>query len=273
MNIMQKAAELIEKRIPFALATVTASRGSTPRSTAAKMIVLKDKTIFDTIGGGIVEAKVIDEAAAAIAEGKPRKLEYRLNNKVQGGLDMLCGGDLDVFIDVYNANPHVVIVGGGHVGYALAKAVILLGWEYSVIEEREDYSSDQRFESARNIYRSGDLEVLSNIEFDENTYIVIVTKDHDKESLKRIIQKSQQHSIQEHFIPAYIGMIGSRRKVKIVFDALAAEGIPSELLNKVYAPVGLDIGAETPEEIAISIVSEMIKIKNAKTGKSLSDLR
>jgi xanthine dehydrogenase accessory factor len=262
MNILDKAAELAASRTPFAMATVVSAKGSTPRSTASKMIIFKDGSIYDTIGGGIVEACVIEEAAAALKEGKPRMVNYRLNSDVQGGLPMHCGGDMDVFIDVFNNVPHVVIVGGGHVGYALSKVVAFLQWDCSVIEERAEFNQSERFPHARKIYKSGDKQSLSEVAYDDTTYVVIVTKDHDKECLKQVAMTEA----------GYIGMIGSRRKMTIVFKELVEEGIPEERLDIVHAPVGLDIGAETPEEIALSIAAEMLKVSKQGSGKSLNEM-
>ncbi|MFZ5351232.1 MAG: XdhC family protein [Bacillota bacterium] len=263
MNIMEKASELIKSRVPFAFVTVVASKGSTPRSAASKMLVVSDGSIFDTIGGGLVEAMVIEEAVKAIKEGKPKLLKYRLNSKSQDGINMLCGGDMDVFIDVYGRLPNVVIVGGGHVGYALSKAVRLLGWDYSVVEERPEYSTEERFPDARMIYRDGDVKTVAGMELDESTCVVILTKDHDMSVLRKVIGRGA----------GYIGMIGSRRKVAEVFEQLRSEGVSEEDLQNVFAPVGLDIGAETPEEIAVSILAEIIKFNNKKSGDSLSNLR
>lgn len=263
MNILTKASELLQNRKSFALATVISSKGSTPRSTASKMIIMEDGSIYDTIGGGIVEAKVIKLGKEAIKEGKPIVVNYRLNSDSKDGLNMQCGGDMDIFIDVFTRSPHLIIVGGGHIGLALSKIIQTVGWEYSVIEERNDYSNPNRFLSARNIYNKGDIDTLEKLDVDENTYIVIVTKDHDKESLKKAICKNAK----------YIGMIGSSRKVAIVKQELLEEGISEELLEKIHAPIGLDIGAETPEEIAISIVAEMIMFSRGGSGKTMKSLR
>lgn len=251
MNIMGKASELIKERKTFALATVIRAKGSTPRSTAAKMIILPDGAIYDTIGGGLVEALVIEEAVKAIREGKPRILNYKLDSTVEGGLPMHCGGDMDIFIDVYRAAPHVIIAGGGHVGLALSKIISNLGWDYSIVEERVEFSDRDRFPNARGILTGGDIKELEKLQTGMNTFIVIATKDHDSGALKAVACKEA----------AYIGMIGSKRKVAVMKEELLNLGIPKEHLDKVHAPIGLDIGAETPEEIAISIAAEMIKIR------------
>lgn len=251
MELLEIGSKLLKDRISFAMATVINSKGSTPRTTASKMIILEDKTIYSTIGGGIVEAKVIEEAVQAIKEGKPRIVNYRLNADVEGGLDMQCGGSMDIFIDVYTKKPHILIVGGGHCGYALSKGVKLLGWDYSLVEERSEYNSPERFPEALKIYTGGNFKELENIETDDNTYIVIVTNDHDEGSLERVIMKKA----------AYIGMIGSKRKVATIMKKLIEKGISKEKLDTVYAPIGLEIKADTPEEISFSILSQIIEIK------------
>lgn len=263
INIFREALKAQEEGKPFGLITVIKAEGSVPRHDAAKMIVFADGSALGTVGGGLVEKKAIEEAVAAIKEGKCRLISYTLNKSKPGGLPMLCGGDMELFIEVFKPKLHIVIAGGGHVGKALADLAAMTGYRVSVIDDRPEWANRDRFPLADDIIVDEDIKkAFASCKIEGDTAIVIATRGHqqDKNMLKAALHQGA----------GYIGMIGSRKKVAEVFSQLRDEGIDDNILRKVHAPVGLDLGAQTPEEIAVSILSEIMMVKNATTGISLS---
>ncbi len=262
MNIYAEAAALVERAIPFAVATIISAKGSTPRNTA-KMLVQADGSIVGTIGGGLAEALIIQDAVRAINEGQARVVEYTLDSAANHGIEMLCGGTISVFIEVATAKPTIVMIGAGHVGLAVGRLVEMLGYRLIVVDDRQEFANPSRYPMAAAVHWHEDIrEAIAQVEIDANSYIVIATKDVDLPALEAVI----------HSEAAYIGMIGSKRKGLLVRERLAEAGVSRERLELVYSPVGLDIGSETPEEIALSIMSEIMKVRNKKTGISLRDI-
>ena len=185
---------------------------------------------------------------------------------------MNCGGELTVFIEVVEAKPKLILIGAGHVGQATAKIGDSVGYQVIVIDDRTNYADVNMYPMANTIYLSDTIgkaidkamgiQENGKIVFDNNSYIVIATKDADGSALRKVINSNA----------SYVGMIGSKRKVKKLLEEMAAEGVASENLQQVYAPIGLDIGSETPEEIAVSIISEIMKIRSKSSGQSLSTI-
>ncbi|BEP28742.1 XdhC family protein [Helicovermis profundi] len=263
MSIYYKISEMIKENKKFAVATIIESKGSTPAH-AGKMIINSDGSIIGTIGGGLAEKYVINESISAIKEDSSKIVEYTLNNAKEGGLDMLCGGDLKVFIEVNNIRPTLVLIGGGHVNYAISKLVDFLKFDLIVVEDRKEFCNKERYPFAKKLYNDFDMEKsLKNLVTDSNTYIVIATRDGDEMALREIIEKES----------AYIGVIGSKRKVKVVLNNIAKDGVKKELIDKVCAPIGLDIGSNSPEEIAISIISEILMIKNGGSARQMKEVK
>ena len=263
LDLYERASKLVKANVPFAMATIIESKGSTPRH-SGKMIVLKDGSILGTIGGGLAEKTVIDRALEAIRSGKSEIVEMILNSDVADGLPMHCGGGMKVFVEVHLTRPTLVLAGGGHVNMSLYKFAIELGYDVVIVEDRETFGSSIRFPEAREIHIHEDMgEAMKLARVDANTYIVIATKDSDEKALRSVIRSEA----------AYIGVIGSRRKIGIILDHLRQEGVEPAVLERIHAPVGLDIGAETPPEIAISILAEVLKVMKAGTGISMKELR
>lgn len=263
MNIFSEAAKLQDQGVAFAVATIISSEGSTPRNTA-KMIVKSDGNTMGTIGGGLAELFIIKEAVTAIGENKSKVVEYTLNSEAADGIQMLCGGKIVVFIEVAMPKPRLIMIGAGHVGLAISKMVEFLGYTVVIVDDREEFANSDKYPMAVAVFCNADLEkVIEELHVDSNTYIVIATADADLPALKSVINTNA----------AYIGMIGSKRKVGIINDLLQREGIPQERLQSIYAPVGLDIGSETPEEIAVSILAEILKVRSCKTGLSLREVK
>lgn len=261
MNLFYEAGQLQEWGSAFAVATIIEAKGSTPRNTA-KMIVQRDGSIMGTIGGGLAEAYIIDEAVKAIGESRSRVVHYRLDSAASDGISMQCGGEITVFIEVVPPIPRIIMIGAGHVGLAVANLVDALGYRLVVIDDREEFANQDRYPMATEIYWNPDIaKAIEPLRVDANSYIIIATKDVDEQALRNVVKMDA----------AYIGMIGSRRKVALLQEKLREEGIPGDRLKAVHAPVGLDIGAETPVEIAVSIMAEIIKVRNGKTGMSLRD--
>lgn len=261
MNLHQEAARLTDQNKRFAWTVIVSAKGSTPRN-KAHMIVLEDGGIIGTIGGGIAERTVIEEAVAALKEGKSRSIQLTLNSDAKGGLPMHCGGDLSVFIDVSAGRPKLLLIGGGHVNFAVYKLGILLGYECHVVDERPEFSSAERFPEAAGVYTDPSLAAaVMQAPVDGDTAVVIATKDADEIALRAVFNQGA----------GYIGVIGSRRKVTIIRNHLMADDYPLESVDSIFAPIGLDIGSETPEEIAVSILAEIMKVRAGKSGNSFSD--
>lgn len=251
ISIMKKAIEEIESGNELAIATITKSSGSTPRGKGTSMIVKADGSIHGTIGGGALEKHVIELSIEAIKEGQSKTVDLPLTTK---GVEMICGGGVEVFIDVYKQKPKLLIVGGGHVGYALYKIASLLDFQLVIFEDREEFLTPERFPLAHELVLGPLRENLRNYEIDENTYIVIVSRSHnsDQESLEEVVNSSAK----------YIGAMGSKKKIITMMKNLRELGFSEKNLSKVYAPIGLNIAAEGPEEVAMSIMSEVLLVKN-----------
>ncbi|HID61150.1 MAG TPA: hypothetical protein EYP49_00160 [Anaerolineae bacterium] len=256
-TIYEAILEAMRRGDSVALATIVKATGSTPREAGTKMLVYPDGSIVDTIGGGALEANVITEAQAALAEGKPRLVRYELRN-AEAGDPGICGGEAEVFIDVINPHPTVLIVGAGHVGQSIAVLSNFLGFRTVVLDDRAEFANVEKLPQADEIIVGNVVEELARLNINPQTHIVIVTRGHkhDRDALRQVVSSPA----------AYIGMIGSRRKVKIVFDELQKDGVAEEALAAVHAPIGLDIHAETPEEIALSVMAEIVMVRRGGQG-------
>jgi len=249
LQIYKEITEIINSRREAAMVTVIAASHSTPRGTATKMLVKPDGSITGTIGGGAVELEVIKTAIETIKTGKAQKHQFNLIPGENPG--MICGGEMEVFIEPITPTPIIYIFGAGHISMVLAKISKLLGFMVTVIDDRKDYASKERFPDADQILVDDFEKVFSKLNIDKRSYIVIVTRGHLHD--ERVLNKAV-------LTPAgYIGMIGSKSKVKTILNNLHDRGVEKDVLEKVHAPIGLEIKAETPEEIAISILAEIIK--------------
>jgi xanthine dehydrogenase accessory factor len=236
-----------------ALATIVNVRGSIPSFETAKMLVRDDGSIAGTIGGGCVEAEVWQAAKEVMASEKPRTLKFDLNNDPKYDTGLVCGGTLEVFIEPVAPQPHLYLFGAGHIAFNLYKVARIAGFDVTVIDDRESYASRERFPEARDVYADDFERVTAQLAPGENSYIVIVTRGHRDDM--RILRWAVQQNAR------YLGMIGSKRKVIAIYKELEKEGVARERLHRVAAPVGLAIGAITPEEIAVAIVAEMIAVR------------
>ncbi|WP_051229222.1 XdhC family protein [Paludibacterium yongneupense] len=250
MDIYEEIVRLRQEGRNGALATIVNTQGSIPSYTSAKMLVRDDGSIAGTVGGGGAELEAIRVAAEVIEQEKPRTISFDLNK--QPGLDagMVCGGSLEIYIEPLVAAPKLYIFGAGHTGLATYRVAQPLGFDVVVIDERVAFANRERFPDAVGIVTDELDAAMAHLTIKANSYIFIVTTGHQIDM--RILRWATGTQAR------YIGMIGSRRKVTGIFHELQKEGIPAERFHNVHAPVGLDIGAQTPEEIAISVMAEMI---------------
>jgi xanthine dehydrogenase accessory factor len=241
-----------------ALATIIATRGSTPREVGAKMLIHEDGKIFGTIGGGCLEAEVYQEARKVMAEEKPRTVHMDLTGRNAEESGMICGGIMDLYIEPLVPRTKAYIFGGGHISLFVSRISAMVGFEVAVIDDRPDFANRERFPEAAEIIAEDFETVLPKMQVNRSAYIVIVTRGHayDQEVLDWALRSDAQ----------YIGMIGSRKKIQTVYKNLEEKGIRPEALQRVHAPIGLNIGALTPEEIAVSIVAEMIQMRRKNEG-------
>ena len=256
LEIYKEVTELIAKGELAALATVVVSRGSAPRRAGAKMLVRADGSILGTVGGGSIEAKAMEMALEVIKQGQPRQVHFSLAEK-KSELGMICGGDTELFIEPILPPPTLCIFGAGHIALPLAKTGKLLGFRIAVIDNRAEFANSERFPEADLILAEEFSKAFAKTKTNKASYIVIVTRSHQYDEL--VLELALKTNAK------YIGMIGSKTKTRTIFSHLLAKGVSQELLDKVHAPIGLEIGAETPEEIAISILAEIIKARNSPT--------
>jgi len=251
--IIEELLRCLDQNIPAALVTVTTASGSTPSRPGAKMLVYEDGSILGTVGGGALEARLIEEARRAIKKGEPFYASYSLNNDDAADLGMVCGGEVSAFIDCFVTGPELVIVGAGHISQHLARMAKMLNFRVTVIDDREDYACEERFPEADQLVAADIADTLDNFKITGNTYLAILSRGHkyDQVALEKVAGSDA----------AYIGMIGSRTKIKTVFDNLKQKGFTDSDLEKVHAPIGLDLGGKTPAEIALSIAAEIVKVR------------
>jgi len=253
-QVYTAALEAIRQGESAAMATVVEARGSTPRA-SAKMLIYADGRTVGTVGGGGVEARVIEEAQAAIIEGKSRELEYRLVDEKRGDPG-ICGGDMRLFIEVLASRPTLLILGGGHVGQAVAEMGAFLNYCIVVMDERPEMLTEERFPQAEMRLTGDTVQQVADFPLTEHTYVVMVTPHHtlDEKVLAVLVDRPV----------AYLGMIGSSRRTARTFKQAQEAGVPKEFLERIHTPIGLDIGGETPREIAVSIIAEIIGVQRGR---------
>lgn len=348
-DIYEEIEQYVASGEIVAAATVISTQGSTPREVGAKMVVRQSGDIVGTIGGGCGEAEVWQAAMDAIKDGERRTVRIDLTGDVTLDTEMVCGGLMSVFVDVWDEReadflaavnqgfrdsrkialalplrtdrerarrlilpngqaegslgddeldawvtsqalealalgasrvvpsplegpdifievqvsaPALIIAGGGHIAVPLARMGSMLGFRVVILDDRPQFANRDRFPVADEVLASDFGEALGSYPLDDQTYVAIMTRghSHDMECLLQVIEAPV----------AYIGMIGSRRRVRGVLDLVREQGYSEDLLERVHAPIGLDIGARTPEEIALSVMAEVVKARRGGTGRSLS---
>ncbi len=241
-----RLAELEAEGAPAALVTLVAVNGSTPRSAGARMIVYADGRIEGTVGGGQVEFRAIEEAKEVLQEGQARFVEHHLTQE----LGMCCGGSVRLFIDLIQARPRLVVFGAGHVGAALCRLASGAGFAVDMVDERESWLSKTRLPNARRLYNDV---AHPEIAAGPGVYFMVTTHDHALD--QRIVERLMR------FEYRWLGLIGSRRKAEVTKKRLAHKGLDETRIASLRCPAGLAIGAETPEEIALSITAEIVALR------------
>ncbi len=253
MDIFEELVRLRSLGQKCALATIVQVRGSIPSFQAAKLLVREDGSMVGTIGGGCVEAEVWTAAREAIATGEPKHLSFNLGQDAAYDNGLICGGQLDIFVEPIEPQPRAYIFGAGHISKGLSKIANLAGFATVVVDDREAFANRERFPEAAEVFAGEYEEIFPKLAVNATSYIVIVTRGHRDDM--RVLRWAAA-------TPAsYVAMIGSKRKVISIIKELEKEGMPREAFERLHAPMGLEIGAVTPEEIAVSVVAEMIAVR------------
>ena len=257
VDVLEKVVDFLKSGKRVALCTVIEKRGSGPRDIGAKIVVNENGELIGTIGGGNLERILVQEALKSIKEGKSKKIVFSLREHVEKEgvvkTGLICGGEITIFIDIIEPKPRLIIIGSGHVGYPLAKLADMLGFEIVVVDDNKELATKERFPMAKEILVGDFTEILDKVKVQPNDFVVIVhgEPEHDYLALKKMLEKNVR----------YIGLLGSKVKVAKFKERLKKEGLSESAFGNLYAPVGLDIGAQTPEEIGISILAQIIKIR------------
>ena len=263
MDVFEELLKERDARRGCALATIVKAHGSIPASDRAKMLVKADGSIVGTVGGGAAEGQVIAQALETLKTGRPDLVSFNLHDNPLLDNGMVCGGTLDVYIEPFRPTVSAYLFGGGHVGLVTARLAHLIGYEFEVIDDRPEFANAERFPEARATHAGAWQDVTAKLEPNDQSLIFIATRGHafDAEVLNWALTTPA----------SYIGMIGSSRKCRTIYSKLRTEGVSDEQLARVNAPVGLNIAADTPEEIAVSVIAEMIAhVRGAENVNSRS---
>lgn len=251
-EVIQTLAGCLQANTPVALVTVIASTGSSPGKTGAMMIVQTNGHTYGTVGGGSLEHQVIEQARQCLTTGENKEVRHSLNPG--GELGMSCGGELRLFIKVFQPLSQLLVIGAGHIGLELYQLGLHQGFRVVVVDDRAEMVTEERFSQAERICSADLARTLAELPVGGNWYITIATRSHDtdRQALAAVVNSEA----------AYIGMIGSRNKIRSTMHTLLKQGISREKLEAVYAPMGLNIASVQPREIAVSIISEILLVKN-----------
>jgi xanthine dehydrogenase accessory factor len=253
MDVYEELVRLRRLGQKCALATIVEKRGSIPSYESAKLLVREDGSMIGTIGGGCVEAEVWNAAREVIETEKPKTLNFNLGQDAAYDNGLICGGQLDVFVEPVLPVPVAYIFGAGHISKSLSKVAGLAGFATIVVDNRETFANRERFPEASEVHAAEYEDVFPRLAINENSYLIIVTRGHrDDMRVLRLAVSTEAR---------YIAMIGSKRKVLNVIKELEKEGIARPVFERIHAPMGLDIGAISPEEIAIAVTAEMIAVR------------
>jgi xanthine dehydrogenase accessory factor len=255
-EVFAAVAEALERGEAAALVTIVSTTGSTPQRVGAKMLVFGDGRMVGTIGGGCYENDAFGKAREAIINRRPQLVRYELSDDFAQETGLICGGQMDVYIEPIEPSPELFVVGAGHVGFHLANLAHEVGFRVHVVDDREKFANRERFPNASEVVAEDIPAWITRAALPPHAYVVIVTRGHtnDLEALRALAPRDLR----------YLGLIGSRAKVARIYDELLASAMPADMLRHVHAPIGLDIGAVTPQEIAVSILAELIAVKHGK---------
>jgi xanthine dehydrogenase accessory factor len=262
-DLYTEIVALRAKGIPAALATIIVTKGATPRKDSAKMLIYQDGQRLGTIGGGFTQAEVCREALIALRTGKPKLLSFDLTGVDHEESALVCGGFMQVYVEPVLPDPILFIFGAGFASKAVAEAARLVGFRIAVIDDRMEYANPEEFPNADDFYVHPWEEMFDKLPVNESSYLLIATRGDrlDLLCLRFAVRAPAR----------YIGILGSSKKTRSLFDALQKEGIDPESFKRVFVPVGLDIGAETAEEIAASVVAELIAVRKNLDIQSIRD--
>jgi xanthine dehydrogenase accessory factor len=257
-EVFAALGEALSRGEEAALVTIVSSNGSTPQRVGAKMLVFADGRIVGTVGGGCYEHDAIGKARQVLQTRKPATVKYDLNDDFAEETGLVCGGQMEVFIEPIEASPSVYIFGAGHVGYYLGKMAHEAGFGVHVIDDRAAFANSERFPFAASVVVDDIPGWLARTTLPPTSYAVIVTRGHrnDLDVLRSLAPRELR----------YMGLIGSRAKVARLYEQLMSEGgdLDPSRLERIHAPIGLDLGAVTPQEIAVSITAELIAVRRGK---------
>ena len=255
-EVFAAVADALDRGEPAALVTIVSTTGSTPQRVGAKMLVFGDGRMVGTIGGGCYENDAFGKAREAILHRRPQLVHYELSDDFAQETGLICGGQMDVYIEPIEPSPELFVVGAGHVGFHLANLAHEVGFRVHVVDDREKFANRERFPHAAEVVSEDIPAWIARAALPSHAYVVIVTRGHtnDLEALRALAPRDLR----------YLGLIGSRAKVARIYDELLSSAIPADVLRQVHAPIGLDIGAVTPQEIAVSILAELIAVKHGK---------
>lgn len=261
MSFYQALAKLEANNQPGAVCTIIQSRGSTPRRASSKMLVYRDGSIMGTIGGGEMESRVIAVALESIREGKPRLLKYSMTDPERGDPGV-CGGQLEIYVEPLLPKPVLIIIGAGHVGKAVAHLAKWLGFWVVVSDDRPEFCNAEEIPDGDEFYPIAMEDLPEQSEITPWSYLVLTTRgvDIDVPGLPGLLRSPA----------AYLGVIGSKRRWETTRNQLLEHGVSESEVNKVHSPIGLELNAETPEEIAVSIMAEIIMLRGRGDGKAIS---
>ena len=261
MGVFERLAEMERAGRAVVLATVIRTQGSVPRREGSKMLIFPDGSTEGTIGGGEMESQVVSEALVALKGNQVKTLHYDFRDPNEGDVG-ICGGEMDVYIEPLAAKSKIIVVGAGHVGRSVAHLASWLGFQVHAVDDRPDFATRESIPDAVEHHHCAIEEIPNRISIDENTFIILTTRNAEIDigGLPSLLATTA----------AYIGVIGSRRRWETTAQALKESGVQAKQIERVDSPMGLEIQAETPEEIAVSIMAQIIIRQRGGSGESMA---
>ena len=255
-DVLAALTRALERGEMAALVTIVAAHGSTPQRVGAKMLVFADGRAVGTIGGGCYENDAFWKAREALKTRRARVVHYELSDDLAEESGLICGGQMDVFIEPIEPAPRLYIIGAGHVGYQLGQIAPTVGFRLHVVDDRQKFANHERFAAADEVVVEDVAGWVRTAAIPESAFVVVLTRGHrqDFDVLRGLADKALR----------YVGLIGSRAKVARLTDALITDGVSADWLRQLHAPIGFDIGAISPEEIAVAILAELIAVRRGK---------
>ncbi len=263
-DIFEEIVRLRSEGIPAALATIVGTRGSTPGRTSMRLLVLSDGTFLGTVGGGCLEAEVYETALLVLADEQPRSLQFRLTEQDSPDSGLMCGGEVTIFVEPIST-PALWIFGGGHVSKALCQVAALAGFRTTIVDDRATFATSERFPEAHATLAAPYVQAVAQLPIRQNSYVVVVTRGHHEDA---VVLDALGRRFAAGDRLRFLGMIGSKTKQALLWKHLRAAGITDEFLATVRTPMGAYVGGKTHEEIAVSVVAELIAVR--RLGKDMA---